>query len=123
MLVLAVAAPPALAQRPAQPIARPRPPRPGQLPAPGRFYWAEGGGVAQAPAPGLFTVVAVDTRASTVQLRDDGGRSGTVLVDPGVFDLGALQAGDQVEVDFLVPDPRSTVLAAAALWKVEPVRP
>jgi hypothetical protein len=123
MLVLAVVTPPALAQRPANPIARPRPPRPDRPPAPGRIYWVDGGGVAQAPAPGLFTVVAVDTRANTVQLRDDGGRSGTVLVDPQIFDLGALQAGDQVEVDFLVPDPGSSVIAAAALWKVEPVRP
>jgi hypothetical protein len=123
MLALAVATPPALAQRPAHPIARPRPPRPDQLPAPGRIYWVDGAGVAQAPAPGLFTVVAVDTRANTVQLLDDGGRSGTVLVDRDIFDLGALQAGDQVEVDFLVPDPGSSVIAAAALWKVEPVRP
>ena len=42
---------------------------------PGRFQATDG--VATGPLPGLFVVVAVDPRASTLQLRDDSGRSGT----------------------------------------------
>ncbi len=114
---------PSLAQRPTNPIARPRPPRPDRPTVPGRFYGLEGGGVAQAPLPGVFTVVSVDRSGNMLALRDDGGRSGRVLVDPDIFDLDELKPGDQVEVDFLVPDVGSTVIAAAAVWKLEPAKP
>ncbi|MCA3217540.1 MAG: hypothetical protein ING59_03070 [Burkholderiales bacterium] len=115
----------AWAQRPANPIARPprpsRPDRPDRPIAPGRFYPLDGGGVAQAPVPGMFTVVAVDSRGNTLQLRDYGGRSGTVLVAPDLIDLDCIKPGDVMEVDFLVPDPGSTVIAAAGIWKLAPV--
>lgn len=111
------------AQRPAHPIARPRPPRPDRPVAPGRFYPVESGGTAgAAPLPGVFTVVAVDTRGGSVQLRDEGGRSGSVQVDPELFDLETLSSGDQVEVDFVIPEAGSTKLQAAGIWKLEPAR-
>lgn len=102
------------AQRPAHPIVRPRPPRPL---GPGRFQATDG--VATGPLPGLFVVVAVDPRASTLQLRDESGRSGTVHVNEDMFDLASLKPGDEVEVDFMVPDPGSTKLEAGGLWKVQ----
>jgi hypothetical protein len=104
------------AQRPAHPIARP--PRPDRPLTPGRFNPATGS-VARGPLPGLFTVVKVDSRASTIQLRDDGGRTGIVHVDSDMIDLDAFQAGDVVEVDFLVPEPGSTKLQAAGIWPVQ----
>ena len=106
------------AQRPAHPIARPPSQRPDRPLMPGRFN-ASTGGVPANPLPGLFTVVKIDMRANTIELRDDGGRSGTVHVDPDVIDLEPLQAGDLVEVDFLAPGPGSTRLEAAGLWKVQ----
>jgi hypothetical protein len=106
------------AQRPAHPIARPPSQRPDRPLGPGRFN-ASTGGVPANPLPGLFTVVRVDMKAGTIQLRDDGGRSGTVHVDPDVIDLEPLKAGDLVEVDFLVPGPGSAKLEAAGIWKVQ----
>ena len=108
----------AWAQRPAHPIARPPGQRPDRPLLPGRFNPSTGG-VPANPLPGLFTVVKVDTKAGTIQLRDDGGRSGTVHVDPDVIDLEPLKAGDLVEVDFLAPGPGSTKLEAASIWKVQ----
>lgn len=107
---------PASAQRPARPIARP--PRPDRPLVPGRFHQTTEG-VAGGPLPGLFTVVKVDTRAGTIELRDDGGRSGTVHVGDEVFDLDSLKAGDLLEVDFLVPEPGSKKLQAAGIWPVQ----
>jgi hypothetical protein len=106
----------AWAQRPAQPIARP--PRPNRPLVPGRLGARDSGGVAAGPLPGVFVVVAVDSRAGTLQLRDEGGRTGVVHVDPELFDLESLKAGDKVEVDFLLRGPDSTKLEAAGIWKV-----
>jgi hypothetical protein len=75
--------------------------------------------VASGPLPGLFTVVKVDARASTIQLRDDGGRSGTVHVDEDMIDLDAFKAGDLVEVDFFLTEPGGTRLQAAGIWPVQ----
>jgi hypothetical protein len=108
----------AWAQRPANPIALPPRDRPDRPAEPGRFNPSTSDAAA-GPSPGLFTVVAVDTRASTIQLRDAGDRSGTVYVDPDMIDLETLKAGDLVEVDFLVPEPGSTKLAAASIWRVQ----
>ena len=108
--------PAARAQRPSQPIARP----PGQRAAgalvAGRFH---PGGVASGALPGIYVVVAVDTGADTLQLRDADGRTGAVSVSSTVFDLATLQPGDEVEVDFRVPDPGSNKLEAGGLWKVQ----
>lgn len=106
------------ARRPARPIARPPGQRPERPLLPGRFGGGTGG-VAGGPAPGLFTVVAVDTRDNTMQLRDDDGRSGTVHVEPEVFDLSSLKAGDLVEVDFVVPEAGSSQFEAAGVWPVQ----
>lgn len=103
----------AWAQRPAQPIARPRPIRPL---VPGRFTT---GGVASGPLPGLYVVVEVDAKGETLHLRDESGRTGAVRVREDLFDIATLQPGDQVEVDFLVPDPGTTQLEAGGLWKVQ----
>lgn len=105
--------PGAYAQRATQPIARPRPNRPL---LPGRFST---GGVASGTLPGLYVVTGVDTKAGTLQLRDQGGSTGTVQVNEDLFDLDSLKPGDEVEVDFLVPDPGSTRLEAGGIWKVE----
>ncbi len=115
--VLIVIAPGARAQRPAQPIARP----PGQRLAgalvAGRFDAT--GGVATGALPGVYVVVAVDTRSDTLQLRDETGRAGVVHVKEHTFELESLKAGDEVEVDFVVPEPGSTRLEAGGLWKVQ----
>ena len=111
--ILWIAAP-ARAQRPAHPIARP--PRPAQPLVPGRFNTS---GVASGALPGVYVVVDVDARAETLKLRDEGGRTGDVRVKESVFDLESLKPGDEVEVDFLVPEPGSTGLQAGGLWKVQ----
>lgn len=103
----------AWAQRPVQPIARPRPHRPlGR----GRF---QTGGVASGALPGLFVVIEVDAKADTLKLRDENNQTGVVRVNEDLFDIETLQPGDEVEVDFLVPDPGTTQLEAGGLWKVQ----
>jgi len=106
----------AQAQRPAHPIARPPGMRPGPL-VPGRFDST--GGVASGALPGVYVVVGVDARADTLQLRDEGGRTSAVHVNDRVLDLDSLKSGDEVEVDFLVPEPGSTRLEAGNIWKVQ----
>jgi len=114
---LAAVATGARAQRPAQPIARP----PGQRAAgalvKGRFDAGEG--IATGAAPGVYVVVSVDTQADTLQLRDETGRTGLVHVNGDTIDLASLKPGDEVEVDFLVPEPGRTKLEAGGLWKVQ----
>ncbi|MET0542637.1 MAG: hypothetical protein ABWZ88_12860 [Variovorax sp.] len=107
----------AWAQRPAQPIARPPRPRPGRPLMPGRFN--PDAGVASGPLSGVYVVVDVDTKAETLRLRDEGGRTGIVHVNEDMFDLESLKPGDEVEVDFMVPDPGDTRLEAGGLWKVQ----
>jgi hypothetical protein len=102
----------AWAQRVTNPIAR----RGGMLLVPGRF---DSGGVASGALPGIYVVVAVDADAETLQLRDAGGRTGLVHVKEGIADLDSLKPGDEVEVDFLVPDPGGSKLEAGGLWKVQ----
>lgn len=109
-----------VAQRPAHPIYRPRPDRPDRPLVPGRLP-DDAGGVAGS-APGVFTVRSVRTRDNIVQLADDGGHNAEVHVDPDVFDLSALQPGDRVEVDFLVPHGGEERLAASGVWKIESAR-
>lgn len=105
------------AQRPAQPIARPPGGRPGRPLVRGRF--GSNGGVASGTLPGVYTIVEVDMRAATLQLRDEDGRTGTVHVNPDMFDLESLKPGDEVDVDFLVQGPDSTKLEAGSIWKVQ----
>ena len=76
------------------------------------------GGVAGGSVPGVYVVVDVDTKGETMRLRDESGRSAVVHVHEDVFDLDTLKPGDRVQVDFLVPDPGSTRLEAASVWKV-----
>lgn len=106
----------AWAQRPAHPIARPPGRRPIVPLGPGRF---DQGGVASGALPGIYVVVEVDTKESALRLRDEGGRTGLVYVNEDMFDLATLKAGDEVEVDFMVPDPGSNRLEAGGIWKVQ----
>ena len=109
--------PGARAQRPSNPIARP----PGQRLAgalvAGRFDAS--GGVAKGASPGVYAVVAVDTQAEALQLRDGDGRTALVYVNGDSFDLDSVKPGDEVEVDFLVPEPGRTRLEAGGVWKVQ----
>jgi hypothetical protein len=91
--------------------------RPGGPLVPGRFDST--GGVASGALPGVYFVVGVDARADTLQLRDEGGRTSAVHVNDRVLDLESLKPGDEVEVDFLVPDAGSTRLEAGNIWKVQ----
>ena len=104
----------AWAQRPAQPIARPPGVRLGGVA--GRF---NGDGVASGAMPGVYVVVSVDAGADALTVRDDTGRTGVVHVKEHVFDLDELQPGEEVEIDFLMPDPGSTKYEAGGVWKVQ----
>lgn len=103
------------AQRPTHPIARPG--RPGLPMRPGRLYE---GGTNYAPAAGVFKVEAVNTRENIIRLGDGEGRSADVYVNPRMFDLSTLKAGDQVAVDFFVPGDNDDRLEAASIYKLEP---
>jgi hypothetical protein len=120
LVVLAVPGANTLAQRPAQPIYRPgwsgRPLQPGRL----NPYAAGGVGGA---APGTFTVVSVNRSQNTLKLRDGDGRTADVFVRSDLYDLSTLKSGDEVAVDFLVPDSGETRLAAGSIFKIEPDRP
>ena len=117
--VMALATPAtSIAQRATQPIRRPRPPGRPDLPlVPGRLPQTSTTG-GPAPAAGVFTVSAVRARDNIVRLRDADGRSADVYVDPDVFDLTTVQEGDQVGVDFFVPEEADDRLEAASIWKL-----
>jgi hypothetical protein len=108
-LILAAFEGGALAQRPSQPGSRPG--RPGR---PGRFY----GGVNYGAAPGVFTVAAVNTRDSLLQLRDEDSRTAEVYVSPRLFDVATLKVGDQVVVDFFVQGDNDDRLEAASIERL-----
>jgi hypothetical protein len=116
-LILAGSMGGALAQRTSPPSYRPLPGRPGRTLRPGRFY----AGMNYGPAPGVFIVNAVNTRDSLLQLRDEDGRTADVYVSPRLLDLATLQAGDEVAVDFFVPDDKDDRLEAASIDKLERV--
>lgn len=124
-LALAGLAAPAasVAQRPSNPIARPLPGRPGGPLGPGRLPATTGGVARSAPQFGVYLVRAVDKRQYIVRLSDDGGRSADVYVDPDIYDLSQLQAGDEVMVDFFVPNNSGDRLEAASMAKLDPVKP
>jgi hypothetical protein len=105
------------AQRPAHPIARPPRLRPDGSILAGRF--GAGDGVASGALPGLFVVVAVNAKDDTLQLRDEGGRTDTVHVNGDMFDLESLKPGDEVEVDFVLPQPGGAKFEAGNIWKVQ----
>jgi hypothetical protein len=116
-LILAGSMGGALAQRTSPPSYRPLPGRPGRPLRPGHFY----AGMNYGPAPGVFIVNAVNTRDSLLQLRDEDGRTADVYVSPRLLDLATLQAGDEVAVDFFVPDDKDDRLEAASIDKLERV--
>lgn len=110
-----LAAASSLAQRPAHPIVRPRPPRPDGPITPGRFPRDSTGGTT-GQTPGIFIVRDVNDRNNTLRLGDADGRTEDVLVDPEVFDITTLKSGDEVMVDFLVSQDSKAPLRAASVW-------
>jgi hypothetical protein len=104
-----------LAQRPANPIVRPRPPRPDGPLIPGRFPRESTGGTS-GQAPGVFIVRDVSDRNNTLRLSDADGRTEDVLVDPDVYDITTLKSGDEVMVDFFVEQDSKAPLRAASVW-------
>ena len=119
LAVMALAIPAiSIAQRATPPIRRPRPPGRPDLPlVPGRLPQTSATG-GPAPSAGVFTVGAVRARDNIVRLSDADGRSADVYVDPDVLDISTLQAGDQVGVDFFVPEDADDRLEAASIWKL-----
>ena len=104
-----------VAQRATQPTRRPLSPGRPNLPlAPGRIYPRTSGVAGAAPSPGVFRVSAVRTRDNILRLRDADGRSADVYVDSDVFDLSTLEEGDEVAVDFLLPNEGDDRLEAAS---------
>ena len=114
VLALALAGARSVAQRPAHPIARP--PRPSGPIRPGRFPAAVDGVIRTQP-PGVFVVRGVSERDNIVQLSDADGRTAGVYVNPDVFDVSELKPGDEVMVDFVVPENSNARLVAAAVWR------
>ena len=102
------------AQRPANPIARP--PRPGGVLGPGRFPSLDDG-VNRGSVPGIFVVRAVNDRDNIVRLSDADGRTAGVFVDPDLFDVAELKPGDEIAVDFVVPESKDAPLRAAGVWR------
>ena len=76
----------------------------------------QGGGINYAPQPAVYSVIRVDSRARTVQLRAADGRTGVVQVAESVYALSKLKPGDKIRVDFVVPDASNTKLRAASIW-------
>jgi hypothetical protein len=113
LLALAAGTGDTRAQRPANPIARP--PRPGGVLGPGRFPAYDG--TSRAPVLGVFIVRAVSERDNMVQLSDADGRTAGVLVPPEVFDLSELKPGDEIAVDFVIPESKDAHLKAAGVWR------
>jgi hypothetical protein len=114
VLALAMAGTSGVAQRPAQPVARP--PRPSGPIGAGRFP-AVVDSVIRTQPPGVFVVRAVTERDNIVQLSDADGRTANVYVDADVFDVSELKPGDEVVVDFVVPENSNARLVAAAVWR------
>ena len=76
----------------------------------------EGQGMNYAPEPAVYSVLAVDAEARTVQLRAADGRTGVVQVGASVYDLAKIKPGDKIKVDFVLPDEKNPQLRAAAIW-------
>ncbi|HEX4233984.1 MAG TPA: hypothetical protein VH041_06730 [Caldimonas sp.] len=113
VLALASATGNSSAQRPTHPIAGP--PRPGGVFGPGRLP-SSFGDVNRTLPPGIFMVRGFNERENVLLLGDADGRTARVLVDPAIFDLSDLQAGDEIVVDFVVPASKDAPLRAAGIW-------
>lgn len=87
-------------------------------PGPGRPRGPTMGGVNNAPPPGIFTVVSVDTYGQTVRLKAKDGSVSSVAVSSDIYDISKLKAGDRIRVDFIVPDAMNPGPAAASIWPV-----
>jgi len=113
-LGLAVVSRAGFAQRPANPIARP--PRPAGPFGPGRLPDLTDGANRTQP-PGVFVVRAVNDRDNIVQISDASGRTAGVYVAPDLFDVAELKPGDEIVIDFVVPNDANARLEAAGVWR------
>lgn len=77
------------------------------------------GGVNNAPMPGVFTVVSVDSYSQVVRLRASDGSTGEVFVGSSTYDISKLNPGDRIQVDFLDPDGPGSRLKAGNIWPVK----
>jgi hypothetical protein len=83
-----------------------------------RRWFNRGGGANQAPLPGVFTVVSVDSYSGLVRLRAPDGATENVRVGADTYDISKLKPGDRIQVDFLVPEDSGSPLKAASIWPV-----
>jgi hypothetical protein len=123
LVALAAATTNSVAQRVSRPIHRPSTGLPNIPLRPGRLRPYTTGDPAGGALPGVFKVQAVKGRDNIVQLRDEDGRTADVYVDSHVYDLSTLSEGDEVAVDFFVPNDSNDRLEAASFFKLDPVRP
>lgn len=79
----------------------------------------QGGGINWAPAPGVFSVVSIDSYNRLVRMRSQDGTSGDVYVGGDIYDLSKLKVGDKIQVNFVIPDAMNPKLAAANIWPVQ----
>ena len=121
LVALAASTTNSFAQR--RPIHRPSTGLPNVPLRPGRLRPYATGDAAGGSLPGVFKVQAVKGRDNIVQLRDEDGRTADVYVDSRLYDLSTLSEGDEVAVDFFVPDDSNDRLEAASIWKLDPVKP
>ena len=121
LVALAASTTNSFAQR--RPIHRPSTGLPNVPLRPGRLRPYTTGDAAGGALPGVFKVQAVKGRDNIVQLRDEDGRTADVYVDSHVYDLSTLSEGDEVAVDFFVPDDSKDRLEAASIFKLDPVKP
>lgn len=78
----------------------------------------QSGGVNNAPLPGIFVVVSIDSYAQTVRLRAADGSVSSVYGGSDIYDLSKLSAGDRIQVNFLEPNGLSNKVSAANIWPV-----
>jgi hypothetical protein len=88
-------------------------------PAGGGGQRMQGGGINYAPQPAVYVVGLIDAKNRTVGIRAADGRTGTVHVGEGVYDLSKLKPGDKIRVDFIQPEAGSTKLSAASIWPAQ----
>ena len=67
--------------------------------------------------PGVFVVRAVNDRDNIVRLSDADGWTADVHVGADLFDVSELKPGDEIVVDFVVPNDSNSRLEAAGVWR------
>jgi hypothetical protein len=78
-----------------------------------------GQGINYAPRPADYEVLLIDANSRVLRIKAADGRTGTVQVPDGVYDLGKLKMGDKIRIDFVAPKPGDAQLRAASVWPVK----